>query len=92
MKNNYKRDRTVCKICYNKKKRKNEYSTLIQQSKIDIFNNKISIPEKRKNAINYNASTYENDRHVVFGPSNVGKTYYTMEIFKSMGNKRRLLI
>ena len=26
--NNYKKDRTVCKSCYNKKKRKNEYNTL----------------------------------------------------------------
>ena len=40
--NNYKKDRTVCKDCYNKKKRKNN---LIQQPKIengnDINNNRI---------------------------------------------------
>ena len=38
-KNNYKKDRTVCKDCYNKKKRKNN---LIQQPKIenDINNNR----------------------------------------------------
>ena len=39
--NNYKKDRTVCKDCYNKKKRKNN---LIQQPKIeneiDINNNR----------------------------------------------------
>ena len=35
--NNYKKDRTVCKDCYNKKKRK---SNLIQQPKIEHDNNK----------------------------------------------------
>ena len=34
--NNYKKDRTVCKDCYNKKKRKNN---LIQQPKIENDNN-----------------------------------------------------
>ena len=34
--NNYKKDKTVCKDCYNKKKRKNN---LIQQPKIENNNN-----------------------------------------------------
>ena len=34
--NNYKKDRTVCKDCYNKKKRKNN---VIQQPKIENDNN-----------------------------------------------------
>ena len=34
--NNYKKDRTVCKDCYNKKKRKNN---LIQKPKIENGNN-----------------------------------------------------
>ena len=40
-KGNYKKDRTVCKDCYNKMKRKNTSNTLIQnqQPKIDDVNN-----------------------------------------------------
>ena len=34
--NNYKKDRTVCKYCYNKKKRKNN---VIQQPKVGNDNN-----------------------------------------------------
>ena len=37
--NNYKKDRTVCKDCYNKKKRKNEITTSHQQPKIENNNN-----------------------------------------------------
>ena len=39
-KDNYKKDKTVCKNCYNKKKRKNNDNTLIknQQPKIDNVN------------------------------------------------------
>ena len=37
--NNYKKDRTVCKDCYNKKKRKNKITTSHQQPKIENVNN-----------------------------------------------------
>ena len=43
---NYKKDRTVCKSCYNKKKGKNDYNTSIQETKIENATNKIIIPEK----------------------------------------------
>ena len=36
---NYKKDRTVCKDCYNKKKRKSETKTSHQQPKIENGNN-----------------------------------------------------
>ena len=45
--NNYKKDRTVCKSCYNKNKRKNNNnntSTQNQQPKTEIDNN-----EKKEN-------------------------------------------
>ena len=72
--NIYKKDRTVCKTCYNKNKRKNNNNTLLpnkiltcyQQPSIENYNN--------------NVSTYENHRHIVIGPSNVGKTYYMLKI------------
>ena len=80
--NNYKKDRTVCKTCYNKNKRKNNIDTLptkkintsYQQPDIENVNNKVS--------------KYENHRHVVTGPSNVGKTYYMLKILEKIGNKR----
>ena len=72
--NNYKKDRTVCKKCYNKKKRKNEYNTSIHETKIT------------------NVSAYENHRHVIIGPSNVGKTYYMLKVHEKIDNKRPIHI
>ena len=42
--NNYKKDRTVCKTCYNKNKRKNnnKINTSYQQPDIENVNNKVS--------------------------------------------------
>ena len=39
--NNYKKDRTVCRSCFNKNRRKNTNNTLIQNQrpKIEIDNN-----------------------------------------------------
>ena len=91
----YKKDRTVCKTCYEKNKRKNNNDTLLpnkintcyQQRNIENVNNK-----KPKIIINKdnnpNVSTYENHRHVVIGPSNLGKTYYMHKIVEKIGNKR----
>ena len=57
--NNYPKDRTVCKRCYNMKRRKNNNNTLIknQQPKIDNVNNN-----------NFNTT-------LIIGFSNCGKTY-----------------
>ena len=49
---NYKKDRTVCKSCYNKMKRKSDYNTLIQASNIDNVNNEIFTPRKQKHENN----------------------------------------
>ena len=38
-KNNYKKDRTVCKNCYNENKRKNKTTVSYQQSKNENGNN-----------------------------------------------------
>ena len=80
--NNYKKDRTVCKKCYNKKKRKNEYNTSIHETKITNVNNK-----KQKQDNNPNVSTYEKHRHVIIGPSNVGKTFYMLKVLEKIGSK-----
>ena len=84
--NNYKEDRTVCKTCYNKNKRKNNKDTLptkkirtsYQQPNVENVNNKVS--------------KYESHRHVVIGPSNVGKTYYMLKLLEKMDNKRPIHI
>ena len=89
--NNYKKDRTVCKGCYNKKKRKNDYNTSIQETKIDNATNKIIIPEKQKHNKNLNVLTLENHRHVVVGPSNVGKTYHMLKILEKNVTKDRYI-
>ena len=82
--NNYKKDRTVCKSCYNKKKRRNDYNISIQETKIDNVDNKFNIPEKQNHN---NFLTLENHRHVVFGPSNVAKICYLPKRLEKIGNK-----
>ena len=86
--NNYKKYRTVCKTCYNKYRRKNNFNTLppnknntsYQQPNIEkVDNNKDNNP---------NLSTYENRANVVIGPRNVGKTFYMLKVFEKIGNKR----
>ena len=64
--NNYKKDRTVCKDCYNKKKRKNnlvqnEITTSHQQPKVENGNNN------------------NNNRTLLVGPSFSGKTYLMLK-------------
>ena len=90
--NNYKKDRTVCKTCYNKNKRKNNINTLPPNKNIENVDNK-KIPKNINNKDNNtNLSTYENHRHVVIGPSNVGKTFYLLKILEKIGNKRPIHI
>ena len=64
----------------------------IDKPKIDIVNNKINFPEKRNRVNKDTVSTYENHRHVVIGPSNVGKTYYRLIILQKIANKRPIHI
>ena len=82
---NCKKDGKLWKICYNinikkynnnEKKRYDDYVSNIEKPKIDNVNNKINLPK------------YENHRHVVIGPSNVGKTYYMLKVLEKIGNKR----
>ena len=81
--NNYKKDRTVCKTCYNKNKRKNNIDTLPTN-----VNKKVSDFEN----VNKKGSDFENHRHVIIGPSNVGKTYYMLKVLEKIGNKRPIHI
>ena len=80
------KDRTVCRSCYNKYRRKNNNNTLIhnQQPKIDKINN--------NNDINHNFSAYENHAYVVIGHRNVGKTYYMLKTLETKGNRSPIQI
>ena len=64
----------------------------IEKPKTINGNNKIYLPEKQKHNNNHNVSTYENHRHVIIGPSNVGKTFYMLKILEKIGNKRPIHI
>ena len=81
--NNYLKDRTVCKICCNKNRRKNNNISLIQyqQPKSNKINNNKD-----------NVSTFENHACVVIGPRNVGKTYYMLKMLEKRGNKTSIHI
>ena len=71
---NCKKDRTVCKDCYNKKKRKNilirnEIDTSHQQPKIENGNNN------------------KNNRTLLVGPSFLGKTYFMLKILSQIPDR-----
>ena len=78
--NIYKRDRTVCKSCYNKNKRKN--NNIISTPNIENVNN-------NNNGI---VPTYENRANVAIGPRNVGKTFHMLKVLEKTGNKRPIHI
>ena len=72
--NNYKKYRTVCKDCYNEKKRKNsliqnEITTSHQQPKIG------------------NGNDINNNRTLLVGPSFSGKTHLMLKIFSRIPNR-----
>ena len=81
----YLKDRTVCKSCYNKNRRKNNKNTSKQnqQPEIDKINN--------NNDNNPNVSTYENQAYVVIGPRNVGKTYYMLRMLEKQVTKDQFI-
>ena len=90
--NNYLKDRTVCKSCYNKNRRKNNNNTSHQQPNIENGNDKKKLKIINNKDNNPKVSTYENHRHVIIGPSNVGKTYYMLKILEKIDNKRPINI
>ena len=81
--NKYKKDRTVCKTCYNKNKRKNNNNTLPPNFE-NVNNNKVN----KK----INVSKFGNRVNVNIGPRNVGKTYYMRLVLEKRGKKRPIHI
>ena len=75
--NNYKKDRTVCRDCYNKKKRKNNINTLPPNKIIE----KVNTPQKSKIENN------NNNRTLLVGPSFSGKTYLMLKILSRISDR-----
>ena len=69
--NNYKKDRTVCRDCYNKKKRKN-----------NLIQNEITISHQQPKIENNN-----NNRTLLVGPSFSGKTYLMLKILSRISDR-----
>ena len=90
--NNYKKDRTVCKTCYNKNKRKNN-NIILTPNDLNTTSNKL---DKNIENVNNNnndiVSSYENRANVIIGPRNVGKTYYMLKMLGKIGSKRPIHI
>ena len=79
--NNYLKHRTIRKNCYNENRRKNNNTLPSNLENVNNNNNNDDI-----------VSTYENHRHVVIGPSNVGKTCYMLKILEKIDNQRTIHI
>ena len=72
--NNYKKDRTVCRDCYNKKKRKNN----LVQNEITISHQQPIIEHDNNN---------NNNRSLLVGPSFSGKTYLMLKILSRISDR-----
>ena len=72
--NNYKKDRTVCSDCYNKKKRKNN----LVQNEITISHQQPIIEHDNNN---------NNNRSLLVGPSFSGKTYLMLKILSRIPDR-----
>ena len=91
---NYLKDRSVCKNCYNKKRRKNHQPENGDKKKREYDDSVDNIEKPKISNVNLkiNVPKCENHRHVVVGPGNVGKTYYMLKILETIGNKRPIHI
>ena len=85
--NNYKKDRAVCKTCYNKNKRKNNNIILTPNDLKTTSNKTVKNIEHVNNDNNDIVSTYENRANVIIGPRNVGKTYYMLKVLEKLVTK-----
>ena len=73
--NNYKKDRSVCRDCYNKKKRKININTLPPNKIIENVNT----PQQSK--------FENNNRTLLVGPSFSGKTYLLLKILSRISDR-----
>ena len=94
--NFYKKVKNKCKDCLNKKLECNVCGKLFTKkwltTHIEREHPPKSIMSKPNNKNNTNDSTIENHRHVIIGPSNVGKTYYMLKVLEKIDNQRPIHI
>ena len=69
----------------------------IEEKTIILYHQKLKTLTIKKLKINSNnnndiVSTYDNHRHVIIGPSNVGKTFYMLKVLEQIGEKRPIHI
>ena len=69
-----------------------KYKKIYKEKKRKTDDSVKNIEKPKTNNVNKDVSTYENHRHVVIGPSNVGKTYYMLKILEKMGSQRPIHI
>ena len=82
---NCKKDRKICKNCYNiNRKKYNNHKKVVDSV------NKLEKP--KIDNVNNIVSKIENLRHVNIGPSNVGKTFYMLKVLEKIGNQRPIHI
>ena len=70
--------------------KKNENNTSLPKIENVNKKKKLKIIDNKDN--NSNVSIFENHRHVVFGTSNVGKTYYMLKKLEKVDNQRPIHI
>ena len=76
--NNYRKDRTICRDCYNKKKRKININTLP--------------PNKIIENVNKQSKFGNNNRTLLVGPSFSGKTYLMIKILSRISDRDNYII
>ena len=87
---NCKKDRNICKICYNINRKK--YNNKEKNRKYDDSVNNLEKPKIGNGNNKINDLTNENHACVIIGPRNVGKTYYMLKVLEKIGNKRPIHI
>ena len=73
---NCKKDRNICKICYNINRKK--YNNKEKKRKYDDSMNNIEKPKIGNVNNKIIDLTNENQANVIIGPRNVGKTFYML--------------
>ena len=99
--NFYEKVKNKCKNCLNKKLECKECGKLFTKkwmtTHIEREHHRSSESKPNNTTIkneinNTNDLTLENHRHVIIGPSNVGKTYYMLKILEKIDSKRPIHI
>ena len=85
---NCKIDRNICKKCYNINRKKNTINEKKRKTDDSVKN----IEKPKIDNMNNNVSTYENHRHGIIGPSNVGKTNFMLKVLEKIGKQRPIHI